>query len=742
MGMLSAKTAAVFISAAAIRLCLAPFFGHSWDVYVWLKSGELLIRGINVYEIKSLTDFPWGFYTYPPLWLYWLGLAHYLTASLHNLNLQILMIKTPIIASDLTVAALISKLAAELGLLKHAGRASLLWLFNPLVIFISAVWGMFDSIAVALCLAGVLAILRGKSFSAGVLFGLGGAVKIYPLLILVPAALFMKYVEKRNEESLVRMCTGAALAFAIPLTPFLQNPLPLIDKLLYHFGNVGSFTYWTVLSVVSPPPAVPLLSQGLFIILLYAALRKQLRKKAGIAELSQAALLAFLATSAKVNVQYVLWVLPFLVLHALKKNDREFRTNLLTLVAGALLFIAAAQIALAIFDLKNVGRIVVSKEVESATMGGVAIIISALIGGSRFITLFLNVVKDAGKTIWNIQRITLISILIVFAVVIGLFPSGHGVVVPKTAIRVGVTEGVEALYDKSDEYSSKFLVSKYNLTHLVLPIGPDGILYDGDYSKSFRFKISNEEWRQNDFRKLTESIKRAGVKPLLGVYLKAYYISVHYGYHGYNSTKLIENFPQCIASFGNIDFRCATGESVDFADLFAQRIVDSAISMGFEGVYLMGIGWNVGAPALESILTLLKSLDAKSRRYGLLVFLEFDPVERKDILFFVKSAEDLLKHTDYLVLMTNPFLRSVKTTTIGNYTTSEFKRLLEKAVEMSARNRAKVLFTVNAMDIAEGWITPAIQLQTEINEFSSVRGVAGYALYHVSRYLPVKLSVK
>ncbi|MEM2237581.1 MAG: hypothetical protein QXR26_02810 [Candidatus Caldarchaeum sp.] len=738
----SAKTAAVFLSAAAVRLALAPFFGHSWDVYVWLKSGELFYNGVNVYEIKSLTDFPWGFYAYPPVWLYWVGLVHYLTTSLNNLNLHLMLIKTPIIAADLIVAVLIAKLAVELGMLKDAGRASLLWLFNPLVISISAVWGMFDSIAVAFCLAGVLAALRGSNFLAGVLLGLGGAVKIYPLLILVPTALFLRYVRKRSLNEVFKTVLGTAVAFALPMLPFLQNPLPILDKLLYHFGNVGSFTYWTVLSVISPPPAVPLLSQGLFIILLYITLRKQLKNNAGLAELSQASLLAFLATSAKVNVQYVLWVLPFLILYALRKNSREFRINVLVLIVGGLLFVVAAQAALAIFDLRNLGKIVVSKEVESATLGGMALIVSAVIGGTRFITLFLNILREGGKALWSIQRIAIISILLMFVFVVGLFPAGQGVVAPRTSVRVGVMEGVEALYSKSDEYDSGFLVSKYNLTHIVIPIGPDGILYDGDYSKSFRFKLTNDEWRQNDLRKLADSMRRAGVKPLLGVYLKAYHTTIHYGYHGYNSSHLIENFPECIDGYGNINFQCTPSKILDFADYFSQRIVDSAISMGFEGVYIMGVGWDRGVAALDSLLILLKNLIVKSRPYGLHVFLEFDPMSYKNPLTFMNSAEELLNYVDYVVLVTNPFLRSVKGPAIGNYTTADFKRLLEKAVEMSSAKRARVLFTINVMDIAEGWMTPAIQLQTEINEFSTVKGVAGYAVYHVSRYLPVKISVK
>ncbi|MEM2095037.1 MAG: hypothetical protein QXX19_00555 [Candidatus Caldarchaeum sp.] len=733
--MSSAKMVLLYLAAASIRLVLAPFTGHSWDVYVWVQSGELFSRGINVYEVKSLTDFPWGFYTYPPVWLYWVGLVSLASPVLSSLNVQVLILKAPIVAADLVVAVLISKIAGELGLVRHAGKAALLWLFNPLVIAISSVWGMFDSVAVALSLYSLLMMLRGRTHGAGFLLGLGGAVKIFPLLLVVPSIVYMRFIQNTPTRKTLTFFGTAATGFILPAAPFLNNPLPLIDKLLYHFGNIGSFSYWTVLSVVSPPPAIPVISYGFFAILLYYSMKQGLRRSSGLFDLWTATLLAFLATSAKVNVQYVLWVLPLLLLYVLYRRSRELYLNTALLILAGLLFVASAQAILAIFDLRNIGRIVVSREVESLTLGGAMLIFSGLLGGSRFITIFVNMLREKSKTVWTLQRITFISLIIILSLVVGLLPTGHGITLPPTRLRVGVSEGLESLFDKVDEYNAEFLVERFKLTHLVFPIGPDGVLYGGDYSKSFRFKLSNNEWSQQDIRKLVDAVKSAGVRPLLGVYLKSRYTSVHYGYHGFNSSKLVGDFPECVDRSGDIDFACR----VDFAEVFAEKTVSSAVSMGFEGIYLTGADWS-SDKVVEGIHIYLSHLRRLSQARGLEVFLEYDPMSAKNPNSYVNSSNDLYRMVDYLVVVTNPFIRSIKDPLTGNHTVANYKKMLHAVV---AKNSSKkVLFTVHAMDIAEGWMTPAIQLQTEVNEFSEVENVAGYAIYHVSRYLPLKLSVR
>ncbi|MDW8062540.1 MAG: hypothetical protein RMI43_00015 [Candidatus Caldarchaeum sp.] len=733
------KTLAVYGLAFLVRMALAPFFGHSWDAYVWVKSGELFVGGRDVYSVRSLTDFPWGFYAYPPMWLYWLGISYYIAGFQNNLNLYMLVVKLPIIIADLAVAVLISKMAAEMNLLRIAGKSAILWLFNPLVILISAVWGMFDSIPVALSLWGVLMAVRRRYLFASFLFGLGAAVKIYPLLLVLPLCFYIIFHEKKEYRESLKVLSAALAGFIVPMAPYLTNPLPIIDKLLYHFGNVGSFTYWTVLSVVSPPPAIPIISYGLFLLILYLAFRKYLKERASwsVFELSAVTLLAFLATSAKVNVQYVLWILPFLLIFSLRDSGKEFRLNTFLLVSAGLLFIAAAQTALAIFDLRNIGKIVISREVQSVTFGGFILILSALLGGSRFVTLLMNLLKT-GKTVWTVSRIALVLLVMVFAAVVMVFPVGTGLVLPKYRVVVGVTEGVEALFNKSDMYELSPVLDKFELTHLVFPVGPEALMYGGDYGKSFRFKLSNEAWTMEDMRNLATQLTKRGVKPLLGIYLKATYVSIHYGYHGYNSSRFITEYGDCIDGEANIYFQCVTSSGVTLARVFAERAVYSAREMGFAGVYVMGADWQGGEETMASVASLVSELRQLSIGKGFEIFVEADLLSTKDHPWV---EEILLNQSDYVVVLTNPFINSLKRPLQGNFTAGLYKAHLERILQKTG-GRASTLFSVHVMDIAEGWVSPALQLQVEVNTFASVPGIKGYAIYHVNRYLPVKISFK
>ncbi|MEM3053639.1 MAG: hypothetical protein QXJ47_04710, partial [Candidatus Caldarchaeum sp.] len=107
---------------------------------------------------------------------------------------------------------------------------------------------------------------------------------------------------------------------------------------------------------------------------------------------------------------------------------------------------------------------------------------------------------------------------------------------------------------------------------------------------------------------------------------------------------------------------------------------------------------------------------------------------------FSPAVENIMTHADYIVLLTNPFVKNLENPLQGNYTIAEYKRLIGMFAE-KASGVAKVLYSLHVMDIAKGWMTPALQIQLEVNEFSSVKNVYGYAVYHVSRYLPMKLSV-
>jgi uncharacterized membrane protein len=76
----------------------------------------------------------------------------------------------------------------------------------------------WDLLAVALATGATLAYLRERDTAAGILIGLGGAAKLYPLLLLVPFGLGLLRV--RRTRGALNMLAGAVVAYAAVDLPF------------------------------------------------------------------------------------------------------------------------------------------------------------------------------------------------------------------------------------------------------------------------------------------------------------------------------------------------------------------------------------------------------------------------------------------------------------------------------------------------------------------------------------------
>ena len=111
----SHKIMLILLIGLISRLLPAAFYAHPWDMYIWLKSGELGLHDLNIYKFNNPVDYPWGFYAYPPGWLYWLVAVAFIGGSL---SFRIFMIKLPIILADLASAVVLYRISRRLGLMR------------------------------------------------------------------------------------------------------------------------------------------------------------------------------------------------------------------------------------------------------------------------------------------------------------------------------------------------------------------------------------------------------------------------------------------------------------------------------------------------------------------------------------------------------------------------------------------------------------------------------------------------
>jgi len=99
-------------------------------------------------------------------------------------NLHVWMVKLPFILSDLGIAYLIFKIVSQFKP-KHAKLAAILFLFNPVLIYNSTIWGQTDSLINLLALSGIY-LTYNKKYFPGIILFLSGFLFKLSLIIYIP----------------------------------------------------------------------------------------------------------------------------------------------------------------------------------------------------------------------------------------------------------------------------------------------------------------------------------------------------------------------------------------------------------------------------------------------------------------------------------------------------------------------------------------------------------------------------
>ncbi|MGV9412231.1 glycosyltransferase family 87 protein [Nocardia sp. NPDC003693] len=201
----------------------------------------------------------------------------------------------------------------------------------------------FDTLATAFAAGGLLAWARRRPVLAGVLLGLGGAAKLYPLLLLGPILVLCLRTARFGDDDdplwgglRPLRAAGAAIAAAAITWLTVNAPIAVLyPKGWWEFFRlnterhadpdsiynvIGSFTGWTgfdgVLAARETPSVLNAVSLVLFLavcagigwIALTAARRPRL------AQLAFLVVAAFLLTNKVWSPQYSLWLIPLAVL--------------------------------------------------------------------------------------------------------------------------------------------------------------------------------------------------------------------------------------------------------------------------------------------------------------------------------------------------------------------------------------------------------------------------------------------
>lgn len=324
----------IFLLGLLIRLVLMPFTAHYDLRGINFAVFQLPFNHvINIYEIARaapvdyLTNVNFGreYFIYPPLTYFTLGSFMWLLKPFYgsgfvtwiqgygNDVLSVLthphvfrylfLMKIPYLVFDLLA---LFGLYRFVSLKKDRQRILKYWWLNPIVIFLPYVWGQFDIIPVALSVL-ALSLLRKRPVAGALLLGLAAAFKNYPLLFLPVVILSIAKDYKQG----IKMFLAGVLPFILTVLPFAGHSF-FRDTVLFSWQSQKMLDFmWGIGGDIGIYPFVI----GYTLIAFWSFTHARLNRDAiGPLTLS---LFWYYATT-NFHQQWFLWILPFLVLYAVK----------------------------------------------------------------------------------------------------------------------------------------------------------------------------------------------------------------------------------------------------------------------------------------------------------------------------------------------------------------------------------------------------------------------------------------
>ena len=310
------------VAGGIIRVVLAPFTSHPYDMAAWISHQlRLFDAGLNPF-------FNWK-YSAPMLALLLLTYlpAHATTALFHvpQILAQQFWIKTPFIAADLILAVVLGRCVWCVTRSQSAARlASILWLFNPVSIFFTAVHGQVDALSAALLLTSVLFLYRGSD-SKSLGSALGAGVAKYAGFVLVPfIAIRILSSTDRKLATTVKIVGACVVVVGVAFAPGILVNGGLLGGLKSSLVTGQELSSWSIWGLLGRAEAKRLSGAWLmlwvvwYVLLLWRFARSSARVSdpLSLVRAATSAVAMLIALDPVANPQFILWVMPLALLLA------------------------------------------------------------------------------------------------------------------------------------------------------------------------------------------------------------------------------------------------------------------------------------------------------------------------------------------------------------------------------------------------------------------------------------------
>lgn len=321
VGWLSVVLVIIAVLLPRIALSLVNIDSVDPDILQYRLVAETVLNGQSVLQLPSRS------YPYPPVWLFVEAGALLLSRAL-GLDFS-LCIKAFIFAGDLALALMLLQQTKSL-------PWALFFALNPISIIVSAGQGQFDVLALLPIASGILLLRKERYIAAGLVSGIGIALKFYPIFFV--GILTAHLIIEQRRRDVVRFAfryAAAAIALWLAITiPFCltEGWGYLIRPISYAGGSlIGDLGIIQILDVLGLPirglsngelPGLlgQVLSRGKvalgfkllsMVVALGVILRYRMRSSYDVLFTFT---LVFYALGGGFSGNYLLWLLPFAVL--------------------------------------------------------------------------------------------------------------------------------------------------------------------------------------------------------------------------------------------------------------------------------------------------------------------------------------------------------------------------------------------------------------------------------------------
>jgi hypothetical protein len=251
----------LLVSSIIFQIVLGFFFGHAYDIRIFMSTGYLVGTGQNPYLAQDLSavfhnsTFQ-GITTigYPPPWSLVLGLIYLCTYKvIPNFLLYNLATKLPIIAANICLAYLVVFILNKLGVQEKISRqAWLFMLFNPFLLLTSSAWGQFDPVVALLSLLSLFLLSEGKLTIAAIQLALAISLKPTALPLILVTFVYLVGLSLPHVWKYFTVFTISMFLFCIvPFILFGWDPSPILQHWNAHFSVGGGLSFMTFLEYVN-----------------------------------------------------------------------------------------------------------------------------------------------------------------------------------------------------------------------------------------------------------------------------------------------------------------------------------------------------------------------------------------------------------------------------------------------------------------------------------------------------------